>query len=202
MNVTMDTLPDDIIEIIINNLTSYRDLYSVICLNKNFYKMYIDQYSNCIGNLRYIIQDYPIYICDLFDCKYDLAELPIYNYTRYDAFKYNSNIEQIFPDEMSHSIMRGADIYGRKYICFKVFFKFRDPQCSVIDVDDCVVITLHETYSCCYSPHGAWTFSSMYNISSYIHRGCLPTYTVLQDYRKMIIGESITVDKYIISLYK
>lgn len=195
-------LPNDIHNIIIEQLTSFRDLFSISILNKEFISKYYRRYIVYIGNLNFITQDYPEYICNIFKTKYDLAELPIYYYTRYSEYKYNTNIEQIYCEDMEHSIMRGNDKYGRKYICFKLNFKYIDSNNQQFSKGDySAVITLHEVYCGLYSPHGAWAFSSNYDITKYIYRGCLPTNQIINQYQKLAQGKSIQTDKYNIRLY-
>lgn len=188
----MDSFPDEINEHIISIfINNYKYLFSIIQLNHYYHKMTIIKYKNALGNLRYITQNIPRYIINLFNHISDVGELPVINLTE--------DFRNLKLDEVSKPIMRGVDILGKKFITFKICFEAKNENYKRREV----VISLYQKYMCYYSSISHWRFFYESNDASrffVLTNNSTLNITSLNNYKRLINGEKLKISDHIIYL--
>jgi hypothetical protein len=206
MNIGIELLPDDIKEIILNNITFYKDIYTFLLLNKYCYNYYIEKYKNFRADARSITQDIPDSIISITGNIYDYTNLPEIEYK--DSFIGIANkIDYIFPEHMKYPIMRGITNQGLTFICFK-FQLYLEPFhhciCCELEskVNNKITVIIYERYKCCTSTNKQWDVGSPYVLASLINNSSYFFRDIILQYKNLVAGEKIKYGHYLISIDK
>ena len=227
----LETLPEGIYEQYIlkyikeRNQQDINTLYSLIQLNWWFYNNTIQEYSCIKRGLSYMMTNFinaPKKIHMLFG-KSNIKlykkidpnkwiswirkneEIFVSNVIFYPILRHEphftggtSYIDGIKVSDVTYPIMIGIDYHGRKFITFKLNYKKKNGKSIQL------VSTLFQRYS---DSENTWVFGTYMNKDCKIGNRTLHGQTLLNEedlikYRKVIDGESVENDCYIISLCK
>ena len=178
-------LPKDLLE---NCLVfvSFKDMRNILLINKYFWINFYDNYVNK-KKKRYLKRKLPVHIFDLIK-DYNFGKIKFLNFK--ENFINIDYIDSVSIDDVDSSIMYSKDNFERPFLTF------------LLDVKDefnnqfNVVHTLFQRYS---DNKNLWVFGTMYPNCN-MHIQAIPENNILENYKKVISKEMLTLDNYQIKL--
>ena len=172
---------DDIIKEILQYL-EYISLKNLTITNKDVYTEYFDYLVK--SKKQYINKFIPSHVIQILE-NYDyhkIKYLPFENH-----FLGNTGyIDRIKTHNLTSPIVFGIDLYERPFISFK------------INVDDNVIVhTLFQRYS---NYKLKWVFGTNYH-SYFLHKNTYPENEDLNNYKKLVERNQLTIEDYVINLH-
>jgi hypothetical protein len=196
----MEELPDDINTTLINNINDITDLQNLLKLNKYYYTNSIEKYKKTEKTEKYknklleLNSIYPLYVLNIFGDKLDkLLSCPTLDFKPHFLHGFTGYIDGIRENDVSHPIMKGTDKCGRQFITFK--FKFKEKEKVEENIERYAVSTLFKRYTNYDSQ--TWVFGTS---SIHLHENTCPSLEDIDNYQKVINGETVEMDRYFVSL--
>jgi hypothetical protein len=188
----MEELPDDINTTLINNINDITDLQNLLTLNKYYYTNSIEKYKKNEKDEKEfgLYLTYPLYVLNIFGDKLDkLLSCPTLDFKPHFLHGFTGYIDGIGENDVSHPIMKGTDTCGRQFITFK--FKFKEKE----NIERYAVSTLFKRYTNYDSQ--TWVFGTS---SIHLHENTCPSLEDIENYKKVINGETVETDRYFVRL--
>ena len=192
----MEELPDDINTTLINNINDITDLQNLLTLNKYYYANSIEKYKKTEKDKKELglYLTYPQYVLNIFGDKLDkLLSCPTLDFKPRFLHYFTGYIDGIGEKDVSYPIMKGTDTCGRQFITFKFKFKFKEKIDE--NIERYTVSTLFKRYTNVTSQ--TWVFGTC-NI--HLHENTCPSEEDINNYKKVINGETIETERYFVSL--
>ena len=192
-------LPEGIYEkYILNHINDTDRLFNLMQVNKFLYQNTLLKYEYMY---KYDVFKFtPPHIVKLFGTIDNLISHPILTYKRHFLGR-TAYIDKIKPDDVKFPIMIGVDNYDRKFITFKLNYKANEDVFNIKkDEETQIVTTLFQRFT---NDRLKWVFGSYYNRDCMyrLHQQVLPTEEDLSSYEKVINGEDVKVNNFIINRF-
>jgi len=202
----MEELPDDINTTLINNINDITDLQNLLTLNKYYYTNSIEKYKTEKDKKDEktekdkkesgLYLTYPLYVLNIFENKLDkLLSCPTLDFKPHFLHGFTGYIDGIGENDVSYHIMKGVDTCGRQFITFKFKFKEKEKIDEKENIEHYTVSTLFKRYTNYDSQ--TWVFGTS---SIHLHENTCPSLEDIDNYQRVINGETVETDLYFVSL--